>query len=170
MDWYEMVAAYAKNSLASVKANLNATFIEPGMKMGGQPVLASPPNDPDRVYCNFFPTASDDTGTSFPRCLLETAINDFCTVSQDTWMNNSHPMSSNNRGGRWNTYKFTGYSISGLYIGVEFSKQQECNEHQRGLYSYNNTPDMRCKEKLLGQIVDRCTTPWNYSKILSSVS
>jgi hypothetical protein len=55
-------------------------------------------------------------------------------------------------------YKFTGYAISSLYVGVEISKQRECDSHQRALYAYNNTPDRLCKEQLLGQVVDRCTS------------
>lgn len=163
MSWYAMVVVYATTSLGSIMTYLNSTFLESGMEMGGFPKLASSPYDPDRVWCEFFPRVSDKVGTSFPRCLLETAIDDFCTVTEDTWMNSTHPMSTNNRGGRWTTYKFTGYSISGLYVGAEFSKLPECKDHQRGLYAYNNTPDRRCKEKLLGQVVDRCKSLWHRS-------
>ena len=156
MDWFTMVAAYAITSLGSMMGHLKASFSESDMTMEGIPELRSSPYDPNRVYCDFFPKANDSTGTSFPRCLLETAIDNFCTVSTDTWMNSSHPMSTNNRGGRWTTYKFTGYLISGLYVGAEFNKEPKCDSHQRALYAYNNTPDRRYKEQLMGQIVDRC--------------
>jgi hypothetical protein len=128
--------------------------------MDGLPVLGSSPYNPNRVCCEFFPLSADRVlvGTSFPRCLMENTIDDFCTVTQDTWMNNTYPMSSNNRGGRWIMYKFTGYAISSLYVGVEISKQRECDNHQRALYAYNNTPGRLCKEQLLGQVVDRCTS------------
>jgi len=53
---------------------------------------------------------------------------------------------------------FTGYSISKLYVGVEFSRSSECDGHQRTLYAYNKTPDRYCKDKLLREIVDRCTS------------
>lgn len=172
MSWFAMVAAHAYVNLISFTNQLNATFVESGMVIGELPKLASSYYDVDRVWCDFFPRASDKVGTSFPRCLLETAIDDFCTVPYDTWMNNSHPMSTNNRGGRWTTCKFTGYSISGLYVGADFSKQPECDGHYRGLYAYNGMPDRRCKEKLLGQIVDNCTffSTVHYFNYISSVT
>ena len=172
MSWFAMVATYAFINQASFTNQLNATFAESDMVIGELPKLASSYYDADRVWCDFFPRASDEVGTSFPRCLLETAIDDFCTVPYDTWMNSSHPMSTNNRGGRWITYKFTGYSISGLYVGAEFSKQPECDGHYRGLYAYNGMPDRRCKEKLLGQIVDNCTffSTVHYFNYISSVT
>jgi hypothetical protein len=81
-------------------------------------------------------------------------------VSEDVVMNNTSPNSTDSKGGRWKTYKFTGYSISGLYVGVEFSKASECLGHWQGIYPYGDSrPDRRCKDKLLAGIVDRCMCP-----------
>lgn len=121
-SWYDMVKAYSGNHQQILDRSLTAALKESEMTLTGKLTLASSQNDPNRVFCDIFPEASGESGTSFPRCLLETAINDFCTVSQDLWINSTSPSSTDSKGGRWKTYKFTGYSISGLYVGLEFSK------------------------------------------------
>lgn len=83
-NWYSMVYAYAEPNRQSLNASLIETLGESGMTLTGNLSLASSPYDPNRVFCDIFPKASDDSGTSFPKCLLETAIDDFCTVHQDT--------------------------------------------------------------------------------------
>ncbi len=98
-------------------------------------------------------------GTSFPRCLLETAINDFCTVSEDVVMNNTSPNSTDSKGGRWKTYKFTGYSISDCMWVWSSAKRRNALD-TAGIYPYGDSrPDRRCKDKLLAGIVDRCMCP-----------
>ena len=156
--WYGMVKAYSEKNRQSLNSSLTEGLRESGMTLTGNLSLASSPYDPNRVFCDIFPKASGNSGTSFPKCLLETAIDDFCTVSQDVQMDGNYPYSVDSKGGLWKTYKFYGYSISGLYIAVEISKAPECDGHRRTLYAYNSKkPDRRCKDKLLGEIVDRCT-------------
>lgn len=155
--WCDMVKAYSDKNQQTPTDYLKATLGDEDMTLGGNITMASSPYDPNRVFCDVFPKHSDNLGVSFPRCLLEQVIDHFCTVSEDIWMNNSYPYHTSNRGGRWTTYIFAGYLISNLHVGVEFSKSPECEGHQRALYAYNNTPDRRCKDKLLGEIVDRCT-------------
>jgi hypothetical protein len=159
VTWYNMINAYIGSNRQSLNASLTETLKESGMTLTGNLSLASSPYDPNRVFCDIFPQASGSSGTSFPRCLLETAINDFCTVFEDTEIDENIPSLTNSKGGRWKTYKFTGYSISGLYVAVEISKEPECDGHWRYLYPNNDSPDIRCKDKLLGEIVDRCTSP-----------
>lgn len=166
MSWYNVVIVYSEQNRQSLNKSLIGTLGESEMTLTGNLSLASDPYDPYRVFCDIFPKDYDRSGTSFPRCLLETAIDDFCTVSVDTPVDENVPSSTHSKGGRWKTYKFTGYSISGLYVALEISKEPECREHKRFLYPKNNTPDLRCKDKLLGEIVDRCTSPPHSSMLL----
>lgn len=159
VSWYNTVIAYSEENRQSLNKSLIGILGESEMTLTGNLSLASDLYDPYRVFCDIFPEDSDRSGTSFPRCLLETAVDDFCTVSEDTPVDENVPSSTKSKGGRWKTYKFTGYSISGLYVALEISKEPECRGHTRFLYPNKNTPDIRCKEKLLGEIVDRCTSP-----------
>lgn len=165
-NWYSMVYAYAEPNRQSLNASLIETLKESGMTLTGNLSLASSPYDPNRVFCDIFPKASDNSGTSFPKCLLETAIDDFCTVNQNTPINENLPFFTSSKGGLWKTYKFTGYSISGLYVALEINRTPECKGHRRTLYPYDNTPDIRCKDKLLGEIVNRCTSLPHLSMLL----
>jgi hypothetical protein len=154
-----MVKAYSEKHRQALKDYLYVSLLDNWLALAGDLDLASSPYDPNRVFCVMIPESSNDSGTYFPRCLLETAIDDFCMVSKDTRMNNSSPFTTGNKGGRWKTYKFTGYSISGLYVGVEFNRLAECDGHWRGIYSYNNIPDRSCRDKLLGEVVDSRMSP-----------
>jgi len=159
MSWYDMVKAYSNISQQALTDYLKATPEESNLMLTRDLTMVSSPYDPNRVFCKIFPKASNDSGTSFPKCLLEAAVDDFCTVSKDTWMNKLSPYTTNSKGGRWKTYKFADYSISGLCVGVEFSKVPECDGHWRGIHFYDNTPDKSCRDKLLREVVDRCTSP-----------
>jgi hypothetical protein len=109
------------------------------MTLTGNLSLASEPYDPYRVFCDIFPKDSDHSGTSFPKCLLETAVDDLCTVSEDTHIDENIPFSTNSKSGRRETYKFTGYSISGLYVAVEISREPECDKHKLEFHPNKNT-------------------------------
>jgi hypothetical protein len=136
---------------------LTSVLKESGMTLGGHPDVSSEPKDPSRVFCNFFAKANDTVGTTFPSCLMETAINDFCTPKQNYLMDSTSPNQTAIKGGRWTTYKFTGFAISGLYVGVELSKSEDCKNHWRGIYANGNMPDRHCHDKLMGAIVNTCT-------------
>jgi hypothetical protein len=158
MTWYETVEAYSKLNRQSLNESLIEVLGESNMTLTGNLTLASSPYDPNRVFCDIFPKHYDNSGTSFPKCVLETAIDDFCTVLEDTLIDTNIPFSTNSKGGLWKTYKFYGYSISGLYVAVEIIKTPECAGHRRTLFP-NKGPDQFCKDKLLRQIVDGCTSP-----------
>lgn len=158
-NWYETVKAYSRLNRKSLNESLIEVLGESNMTLTGNLTLASSPYDTNRMFCDIFPKHYDNSGTSFPKCVLETAIDDFCTVLEDTWVDANLPFSTNSKGGPWKTYKFYGYSISGLYVAVEISKAPECAGRRRTLFPNNQRPDGLCKDKLLRQIVDGCTSP-----------
>jgi hypothetical protein len=153
----EMVAAYVPTDEFNMETYLTSVLKESNMTLGGHPHVSSEPADPSRVFCDFFAKANDSVGTTFPACLMETAINSFCSVKQTYWMNSTGPFQTDSKGGAWVTYKFTGFATSGLYVGVEFSKSDDCKTHKRAIYPNGVMPDRHCQDKLMGAIVNTCT-------------
>jgi hypothetical protein len=153
-----MVAAYVSTAEFDMETYLTSVLEESGMPLCGHPDVSSDPKDPSRVFCNFFAKANDTVGTTFPPCLMETAIDDFCTPKQDyPRMDSTSPNQTDIKGGLWMTYKSTGFATSGLYVGVELSKSEDCKNHWRGIYVNGNMPDRHCHDKLMGAVVNTCT-------------
>jgi hypothetical protein len=152
-----MVAAYVSTAEFDMGTYLTNVLRESGVTLGGHPHVSSEPADPSRVFCDFFAKSNDTVGTTFPACLMETAINHFCTVKQIYWMNSTAPFQTDSKGGSWTTYEFTGFATSGLYVGVEFSKSEDCKTHKRAIYSNGDMPDRHCQDKLMGAIVNTYT-------------
>lgn len=86
MTWYVTFIAYSETNGQSLNASFTRGLNEFGMTLTGNLSLASSPYDPYRVFCDIFPKASNTSGTSFPRCLLETDIDEFCTVKANVLM------------------------------------------------------------------------------------
>jgi hypothetical protein len=148
---------------------LNDGLAQSGMVLIEEPQLKSDLTDPNRMFCGINAMVNDtkDVGTSFPKCLLEVAVNEFCTRTTDETINTAGPNSTRpftgvgRATGLWSTYKFTGYSISGLYIGLEIIKRDpSCNEHEHTIDNKDGAADPDCKGVLMS-IVEDCTCFWH---------
>lgn len=154
----DMIKGNVGDDQTDMEGYLSQVLEESGMTLGGFPSISSPYDEPNRIYCGFFANASGRLGVTLPRCLMETAIRDFCTVPKETRMDATSPDNSTSRGGRWTTYTFTGYNVTGVYVGIELSKAESCESHRRGLYPQSDPkqPDPHCRDMLMGMIVDTC--------------
>lgn len=137
---------------------ISEELLESDMELARVPRLASDPTDPLEVYCDFYTNKSGSYGQSIPRCYMEDAINDFCNVSEDAMVGLSTPDRTDLKGGRWTTYHFANYTNASLYIGLEIDQTHDrCKKHVRVIGAYEPQLDNHCKDRLMGEIVDRCT-------------
>jgi hypothetical protein len=127
-----------------------------------RPYLTTNLTESNRPFCDIKVTTNaikvhrpHGVCTSFPRCLLQVAVEHFCKRTQDTKINQTWPNRSINKGGAWSSYKFSSYSISGLYIGVEIDRNPSRKEHEYTIHSNDSTPDAARRHTLM-LIVDDC--------------
>jgi hypothetical protein len=168
---YPKVPQSTEEANRDMKAFLDNGLSDSNMRLLTEPWLTSELVNHDQHFCaiNAADTSSGDVGTSFPRCLLNVAVNRFChrTTSQvlrrnDTFGGaNYGPHWSDRKVGLWSTYRFTGYSISALYIGIEIVNDTQCLNHTVTIKSNADTnngnygPDAQCYNTLM-TVVDAC--------------
>lgn len=129
---------------------------ESEMSLAGTLKLASSPVECYPVFSGFFADVSGSFEEYLPRCLMETAVNDFCSVNKRINVSSTGPDVTKAKGGRWHSYSFDDYNRTDLYIGLEIDSDSElCQKYQRVLANDSGGVDLHCKERLLTQIVDR---------------
>lgn len=160
----DLARAHVESDEDDMAQYLQTTFRDSYMHLQGKPKSSSDDADPNRIFCNFhvMSTSVNKPGTTFQRCLLETAINDFCTVQNKIQINSTYPDPASNKAGLWTTYEFSGFDQSRLYVGVEMNKSDTCKDHWRDLHFNFGQPDIHCRDKLLEQIVDTCMATIEY--------
>lgn len=143
-----------------MKLLLEKGLRDSNMMLMGTPWLRGEFADHGRLFCgiNAMTTFSKELGTSFPKCLMELAVNDFCTRKESQKIGlEAGPNRTDHKVGLWSTYKFTGYSVSGLYIGIEILNHTDC-QHLTYTISRNtdheNEPDPQCVGSLMQLVTD----------------
>lgn len=145
------------DSETELNSYLSKELNESGMALAGAPVLISRLKDPVPTYCGVFTNTSGSYGQSLPRCFIEDAIDNFCNVSALVNVTGSAPNQTDTKGGRWITYHFSNSTNATLYVGLEIDRTHErCKNHIRIIQPEDHQVDMHCKDRLMGEIVDRC--------------
>lgn len=116
------MCAPATNSKEAISEYMNTTLEESGVILTGLPNLVSPTGDPNLAFCDIYAANSSGVfGYSFPRCLMMTAVDDFCTIIYKTDyevdVSDSAPHQTDKRGGRWITsLQYHQYAPKGMDV------------------------------------------------------
>lgn len=140
--------------LSGLQQILSGEFKDAGMGSMKPPVLVSEPGEAYPTYCNVTAEGSD---LSLDRCVMESVVDDFCYAGGGHFnVNSSWPHKTATKGGRWMRYHIQGESTQ-LYVGLEIDQTDElCKNHMRRIIRRDSGPDFHCKDRLQGEIVDRC--------------